>query len=151
MKRALIICSITGLLAVILFSTCKKSDIATIITGKWAKIEFQGIQQYKFNSDKTFEYDAFATDSVTKAVLGYWYKTTGKYTITNSQITFYSIQTFSTPGSTFVPASALVAINGSTTVSYTFTLDNEQRKLSLYFTCPPYADCVPSPLVYQRQ
>jgi hypothetical protein len=146
-------CLLVCLVALFLFSACKKNGVTlnADLFALWAKTEFQGVDQYTFNRDGTFEYDVFTTDSVTNAILGYRYKTTGRYTTSNMQLMMYNIQNFSNPNGTYGPITALVAVDGPKTATYTFALNNDKTKLSFYFTCPVNADCTPSPLVYDKK
>jgi len=156
MKRTLTPAWIFGLLTAVLlltFFACKK-DVANVsidITGKWAQIEFQGMQQYEFKSDHTVEFTIMATDSVTKQVIGYRYKSVGKYSVENSELKMYDLANFSNSKNSFGPVEELVSIDGFKTLTYTISLNSQKNKLSLYFTCPPNANCVPSPMVYFKQ
>jgi hypothetical protein len=138
---------------IVTFYACKKSANGgnIDITGKWVKTEFQGIQQYQFTSDHTVEFDVLATDSVTKAIIGYRYKSVGKYKIKNDTLTMFDLVNYSNSKNSFGSLTDLVPINGPTTITYTFSLNNQKTKLSFYFNCPFNADCVPSPIVYARQ
>jgi hypothetical protein len=156
MKKTLTLSLVFSLLAVFLvinFSACKKNAASgrIDITGKWVKTEFQGIQQYEFKSDHSVEFDVFATDSVTKAIIGYRYKSVGKYNIKNDTLTMFDLINYSNSKNSFGPLTDLIPINGTTTITYTFSMNNQKTKLSFYFNCPFNADCVPSPIVYARQ
>ncbi len=145
-----------SLLTVVLlltFDACKKDTKTTSIdiTGKWALTQFQGIQQYEFKSDQTVEFNVIATDSVTKQVIGYRYKSTGSYTIKNDSLMMFNLKSYTNSKSTYGPATELVPTNGLKTDSYKVALNSQKNKLSLYFTCPPNADCVPSPMVFNKQ
>ncbi len=134
-------------------SACKKDSnkMAIDITGKWTLTQFQGIQQYEFKSDQTVEFNIIATDSVTKQVIGYRYKSTGSYTIKNDSLIMFNLKSYTNSKSTYGPATELVPTNGLKTSSYKVSLNNQKNRLSLYFTCPPNADCVPSPMVFNKQ
>jgi len=143
---------LTALLLLILFA-CKKDGAngGTDLIGKWAKVEFQGIQQYEFKSDHTVEFTIMATDSVTKKVLGYRYKSVGRYSVENSELKMYDLANFSNSRNTFGPVEELIPIDGPKTLTYTISLNSGNNKLSLYFTCPPNVDCAPSPIIYFKQ
>ena len=135
------------------FSACKKdASSGTIdITGKWAKTEFQGINQYEFKNDNTVEYNIIATDSVTKKIIGYRFRTIGKYSVKKDSLIMFDLVNYSNSKNSFGPATELVPINGSKTVGYSISLNAQKNKLSLYFTCPFNADCVPSPIIFIKQ
>jgi hypothetical protein len=92
-----------------------------------------------------------ATDSVTKKVIGYRYKSIGKYSVENSELTMYDLANFSNSKNSFGPVEELIPIDGSKTLTYTISLNSWKNKLSLYFTCPLNADCIPSPIIYFKQ
>lgn len=156
MKTKLSLIKMFSLLAAVLvfaFSACKKDAAnGTIdITGKWAKIQFQGIDQYEFKNDNTVEYNIIATDSITKKIIGYRFRSIGKYSVKNDSLTMFDLVNYSNSKNSFGPATELVPIDGSKTVGYTVSLNAQKNKLLLYFTCPFNADCVPSPIIYNKQ
>ena len=155
MKKSLTLSLIFSLLVAFLmltFFACKKSStgVNADITGKWVKTYFQNMEQYQFNSDHTVEFDALQTDSVTKVVIGYRYKSVGKYTIKNDSLIMFDLSNYSNSKNSFGPVTDLTPTSGSATVSYAFSLNDQKNTLSLYFTCPINADCIPSPIVYNR-
>lgn len=154
MKRTLNLnFSLLAAFLILTFSNCKKNANGSNadITGKWVKTEFQGVQQYIFNSDHTVEFDLLVTDSVTKAVMGYRYKRVGKYNIKNDTLTMFDLSNYSNSKNSFGPITDLIPTNGPATITYSFSLNAQKNKLSFYFYCPPYANCLPSPMVYNRQ
>jgi len=156
MTKKFIAAGIYSLLAVVListFSACKKdaADGSLNITGKWVKTQFQGLQVYEFKSDSTVEYTVLQTDSVTKNIIGYTYKSIGKYSLKNAELKLYDLQNFSNSKNIFGPASELTPVGGAKTVTYTIALNRQKNKLSVFFTCPDGYDCVPSPIVYNKQ
>lgn len=156
MKTKLTLCIFCGF-AVLFFLinliACKKDNSGNNagITGKWVKTELLTKQQFMFNSNGTVEYDSFATDSATHAVLGYWYKGTGEYTVKNSVLTMHNLVDYTAPNGRYSPLLDLVQQNDTSTVVYTYALEPKKNTLALYFTCPPYANCIPSPIVYTRE
>ncbi|HEY9197571.1 MAG TPA: hypothetical protein VIM77_14950 [Mucilaginibacter sp.] len=157
MKTKLTLIKTLGFVAVILvavFAACKKEAASgeIEITGKWAKVLFKGIQQYEFKNGNQFEFDIIAADSVTKKVLGYSYKYTGTYSIKNNSLTIVNMAAYINSKNSYGPVTELVPVNTpQSTINYTVSLNNKKNKLSLYFTCPPNADCVPSPIVFDKQ
>ncbi|HTE01121.1 MAG TPA: hypothetical protein VK668_17645 [Mucilaginibacter sp.] len=156
MRKIFIPASVFSLLAVVLvltFSACKKDAAGgnVNITGEWAKAQFQGLEKYAFKSDGTVEYNIMATDSVTKRVIGYRYKSVGKYSVNNAELTMYDLKTFSNINNNFGPVAELVPVDGQKTITYTISVNSQKNKLSLFFTCPANADCVPSPMIYYKQ
>jgi len=155
MKTKLSLIKMFSLLAVVLaftFSACKKDASGTIdITGKWAQLQFQGIQQYEFKTGNQFQFDVIATDSVTKKVIGYRFRIIGKYRVKNDSLTMFDLASYSNSKNSFGPATELAPIDGSKTIGYTISLNARRNKLLLYFTCPFNASCVPSPMVFDKQ
>ena len=145
--------SFLAAILVFAFSACKKdaSSGTVDITGKWAKIQFQGIEQYEFKNNNTFEYNTLATDSVTKKILGYRFRTIGKYRIKKDSLIMLDLVNYSNSKNSFGPATELVPAGSSKTGGYTISLNAQKNKLSLYFTCPFNADCVPSPIIFNKQ
>jgi hypothetical protein len=147
-------------LLVLTFSTCKKDTAAgsTSIIGKWANNAFgntvwanpEVIQHYEFKSNDSVEFYDYKIDTITKKILGYGFRSTGKYKVVNSVLTMYNLINFSNTTGEFVPLAQLVQEGSSGTENYTFTLNSQNNQLSLYFTCPANADCAPSPAVYYR-
>jgi len=93
----------------------------------------------------------YKIDTVSKSIIGYSYMSLGTYKLENSTLTLNYMVSSSNPAGNFVPVSQLVQGGGPVTSIYTIVLDSQKNMLSLYFTCPPYADCVPSPIIYYRQ
>ncbi|QEC76111.1 lipocalin family protein [Mucilaginibacter ginsenosidivorax] len=155
MKTKLTLIKTLGLLAVVLaftFSACKKDAGGNIdITGKWAILQFQGIQQYEFKNGNQFQYDIIATDSVTKKIIGYRFRVTGKYSIKNDSLMMFDQVNYSNSKNSYGPVTELIPVSASKTVAYGLSVNSKKNKLSLYFTCPPNADCVPSPMVFSKQ
>ena len=148
--------TISLLTAILLFTVaaCKKDNKSAPldIKGKWALTQFQGIQQYEFKSDQTVEFNVIATDSVTKQIIGYRYKNTGSYTIKNDSLIMFNLKSYTNSKGAYGPATELVPTNAAQTITgYKVSLNSQKNKLYFYFTCPPNADCVPSPMVFDKQ
>lgn len=158
MKNFFSLTFVGGLLAITLFfifSGCKKdSSNERDITGKWA-LKYpnsRSINLYEFKSNHTFEYSMVTIDSVTKNIIGIASKTVGKYQVKNQQLNFYDKVVYLNQSNQFGSAAELVVNNNSDrTGNYTIAKDDKNNTLSLFFTCPPNADCVPSPMVYYKQ
>jgi hypothetical protein len=158
MKKALTLTSVFCLLAALLvltFSTCKKDTAKgnTSIIGKWSnKVSGHNdiIGQYEFKSNDSVVFYTYKIDTVSKSVVGYSYKSAGTYKIENATLTMNMVSFANTAGN-FVPLAQLVQSNGSATSIYTMAINSQKNMLSLYFTCPPYADCIPSPIIYYRE
>jgi hypothetical protein len=156
MKKRINLIAVFGFLAVVLLMTvsaCKKdaSPGNTDIVGKWAQSQFQGTLGYEFKSDHTFKYYILATDSVTKKTLGYRSKTEGKYSIKNDSLKLFAMVTYATPGGSFTTEDKLQKINAADKTDYRFSFNDKKDRLSVFFKCPFNADCVPSPIVYNKQ
>ncbi len=155
MKTKLTLIKILSLLLAVLaftFSACKKDASGTIdVTGKWAILQFQGIQQYEFKNGNQFQYDIIATDSVTKKIIGYRFRVTGKYSVRNDSLVMFDQVNYSNSKNNYGPVTELIPVDGSKTAAYGLSLNGQKNKLSLYFTCPFNADCVPSPMIFVKQ
>jgi hypothetical protein len=158
MKKLLNLTAAIGLLAIILlvtFAACKKeSSNEADISGKWmAKYpNSQLTPLYEFKSDHTFEYSLMATDSVTKKNIGVISKTAGNYQIKGEQLNLFNIVYYENKNNQYGPAADLIITTNSVkTENNKIVLDDKKNTLSVYFTCPPNANCVPSPIVYYRQ
>ena len=151
-----VIFSLSAVLLVLTFSTCKKNTAkgSTSIIGKWSnKVSYHSdiIGQYEFKSNDSVVFYNYKIDTVSKSIIGYSYMSLGTYKLENSTLTLNYMVSSSNPAGNFVPVSQLVQGGGPVTSIYTIVLDSQKNMLSLYFTCPPYADCVPSPIIYYRQ
>ena len=159
MKKPLtltIVFCLSAALLVLTFSTCKKDTAKgnTSIIGKWSNKVFNHsdiIGQYEFKTNDSVVFYTYKIDTVSKNILGYSYKSIGTYKIENSTLTLYNMVSFSDPVEGFVPLAQLIQSNGSATSVYTISINSKTNTLSLYFTCPPYADCIPSPIIYYRE
>jgi hypothetical protein len=155
MKTKLTLIKIFSLLTAVLaftFSACKKDAGGPLnITGKWAIQQFQGIQQYEFKNGNQFQYDIIATDSVTKKIIGYRFRSTGKYSIKNDSLIMFDQVNYSNSKNSYGPVTELTPVDGPKTVAYGLSLNGQKNKLSLYFTCPFNASCVASPMVFNKQ
>ena len=157
MKKALtlnVIFCLSAALLVLTFSTCKKDTAKgnTSIIGKWSNKVFSHndiIGQYEFKTNDSVVFYTFKIDTVSKSVIGYSYKSIGTYKIENAKLTMNMVS-FANTGGNFVPLAQLVQSNGSATSIYTIVLDSQKNQLSLYFTCSPAGNCVPSPIIYYR-
>ena len=138
------------------FAACKKSATGGSIglTGTWTNKTLGApdiVQLYNFKSNDSVEFYDYKIDTNTGKILGYGYKTIGKYKLENATLTMYNLASFLNPAGGFGPLSQLAPGNGSVTETYTIAIDSQKKQLSLYFTCPPSADCIPSPIIYFRQ
>jgi hypothetical protein len=138
------------LVTVLFYASCKKDGGQTPLTGAWVKNYLQGKTQYVFNTDGSFEIDDFATDSVTQKVLGYRSKSLGNYTLKGANLAITINRYFYFPNNSYGPASQIVLMQTASVQNYTVAFNTQQTILYLYFTCPPNADCVPSPLIYYK-
>ncbi|HEY9003369.1 MAG TPA: hypothetical protein VIM89_18580 [Mucilaginibacter sp.] len=139
------------LFVAITYLGCKKENTQAGILGVWTQTHSTVKMQFVFKSDLTFENDVLEIDSASKSTIGYRYKTVGTYTLQNTTLTLKSTQNYSNPDNSYGPESSLVAVNGQSNDTYTIGFNGQKNILYLYFTCPPNANCVPSPLVYTKQ
>jgi len=159
MKKALTlnrIFRLSAILLVLTFSACKKNTEkgSTGIIGKWSNKVFNQsdiIGQYEFKSNDSVVFYTYKIDTVSKSIIGYSAKSIGTYKIENATLTMNYKVSYANPAGNFVPISQLDQSSGPFTSVYTIVLDNQKNMLSLYFTCPPNADCIPSPIIYYRQ
>jgi len=155
MKTKLSLIKIFSLLAAVLaftFSACEKDASGNMdITGKWAQLQFQGIQQYEFKNGNQVQFDVIATDSVTKKIIGYRFRSTGKYSVKNDSLVMFDQVNYSNSKNSYGPVTELIPVDGSKTAAYGLSLNGPKNKLLLYFICPFNASCLPSPMVFDKQ
>lgn len=134
------------------FSACKKdSTLYVSIIGKWSKSASDNLQQYQFRDDLTYQSTTFATDPATSKILGYSYKSTGKYRLKGEELMLYNITYYSNPNNfSYGSESDLVKTNGPETETY-YKAEVSNGNLSLFFSCGPAESCIPSPIVYRKQ
>jgi hypothetical protein len=134
------------------FSACKKdSTLYVSIIGKWSKSASGDLQQYEFRRDLTYQMTAFTTDPATSKILGYRYKSIGKYRLKGEELTLYNITRYSNSNSfSYGPETDLVKTNGPETDTY-YKAEVSNGNLSLFFSCGPAESCIPSPIVYSKQ
>jgi hypothetical protein len=148
---------IATVLAFVVIQSCKKDSAKNnvaktnneAIVGTWENRQIYpgakgSSQLYVFNKDGSFESKLAVINPVSNEIVGYSYKTTGKYALTSDQLVFsnvtgYGIKDNST---TPVPESQLVSVGqlGANTFSVGFTAKKDS--LSLLIHCPPNADCI---------
>jgi hypothetical protein len=120
------------------FSACKKDTTSHVsIIGKWSKSANGNLQQYEFRRDSTYQSTLFATDPTTSKILGYRYKSIGKYRLKGEELTFYNITHYSNSNSfSYGPETDLVKTNGPETDTY-YKAEVSNGNLSLFFSCGP--------------
>ncbi|WP_183567944.1 lipocalin family protein [Mucilaginibacter sp. SP1R1] len=153
MKRLLNLTTAFGFFSCVLllaFAACKKESSAGLnINGKWATVGAPKLTvHYEFKADQTFEASVTGIDSATQKPVGILSKTTGKYTLKNSQLNLYDIVSYANKNYTFGAVSELMVTDGPKTLNYSVTLNDKANMLSLLFICGPADDCTPSHLVY---
>lgn len=132
----------------IVFYACSKDASNNVsIAGKWSKSSTGYLQQYEFKGDMTYQLNAYATDPSTSAVLGYQYKSLGKYKLEGDKLTLSGIKSFYN-ASGYGPETSLTETGSPGSEIYTVKITN--NKLELHFTCPPNANCVASPIIYTK-
>ncbi|HEY4324301.1 MAG TPA: hypothetical protein VGN20_09950 [Mucilaginibacter sp.] len=148
-------CFLAALL-ILALSTCKK-DVSSgdaWIVGKWSNrflISRDIVQQYQFKSNDSVEFYAFKIDTVTKSIIGYSYRTIGKYKVDGKELTLYGTTSFLNPANGFGSIAQLVKSSGPTTSMFNFSLNDKKNQLSFYFVCPLNADCIASPVIYYKE
>jgi hypothetical protein len=157
MKRKLNLILVFGLLTVILLlaiaASKKEFSGEPNIVGKWVtRVENSKlVYQYEFKSDHTFEYSLVSADYATRKVTGISAKTVGKYQVKDTQLDLFDLVNYANKDQRPGPVAELVIIEGTKTINNTITLDDKKNTLSVFFKCPPNADCFPSPAIYYKQ
>jgi len=104
---ALTICAFATLVVI---NSCKKESAASKLIGTWSNDDNTGLfiqrSTYQFNDDGTMEFTAIGIDSVSKQIVGYTLKLTGKYSFDGSTIKFSQI----IANNGLTPFTALVAL-----------------------------------------
>ena len=145
-----VISSIIIIILITAFSACKKDSATKVnIVGKWSKSANADLQQYEFRSNSTYQSAGFTIDPLTSKVLGYRYKSTGKYRLNGQELTLYNNITYSNPDG-YGPETDLVKTNPYKAEIH-YRAEVSSGKLSLFFSCGPTENCIPSPIVYSKQ
>ncbi|AMR30834.1 hypothetical protein A0256_05050 [Mucilaginibacter sp. PAMC 26640] len=145
---------LSGILAVILSITlyaCSKDSAPAVasLVGNWSKSSTGNLSTFEFKSDMTYQSTTFTTDATTGKILGYSFKTTGKYKLIGKALTLYAAIAYANANDSYGTEAELTKTSTPVTEEYTIAVNNSQ--LQLYFTCPPNANCIASPIVYFKQ
>jgi hypothetical protein len=157
MKNKLTPYKILALVVAILafgLTSCKKDGSAQSIVGTWTTMFFGSkdvVNQYQFKSDGSVEFDVYKIDTTTKKATGFETKFVGKYTLNGTTLNITNIEYLVNPTYAFGPLKELVPMGGPATSTNTIAFNAEKNQMSIYFICPPNADCIPSPIIYHRQ
>lgn len=144
---------IFGLIAFAVIASCKKDSSKNSnnnsLVGTWENKQIYPnasahSETYTFNGDGTFETSSTVSDAVTNQLLGYFYKSTGKYVLSGDELSFTNVVYYGIPnnGSSAVPENQLVL--GSQTYNNPYSVGYNAKKdsLSLLIHCPPNASCI---------
>jgi hypothetical protein len=154
-----IIFFISAMLAFVVIQSCKKDSAKNnvaktnneAIIGTWENRQIYPSasgrsQVYIFNQDGSFESKFAVTNPVNNQIVGYTYKTTGKYALTTDQLVFSNVIGYgikdngTTP--TPVPEGQLVS-NGQLGANiFSIGFNTKKDSLSMLIHCPPNADCI---------
>jgi hypothetical protein len=149
--KSVIIIALTGVIISGIFACSKDQKLNTNnVYGTWKKSFAGGSQQYEFKSDSTFIFSDLATEPVTGKVLGYHYKSTGKYRIKQSDLTLYDVKLFVNSKGDY-SSEAELSETKEAAPSIVYKLKMEKKTISLSFDCPINASCIPSPIIFARQ
>jgi hypothetical protein len=148
---------IATVLAFVVIQSCKKdsskNNVAKTnneaIIGTWENRQIYPSatgrsQVYIFNQEGAFESKSAVINPISNQIVGYTYKTTGKYTLTSDLLVFSNVTSYGIKdnGTSPVPESQLVSVGqlGANTFSVGFTAKRDS--LSMLIHCPPNADCI---------
>ena len=139
------------------FIGCSKEDSIIQnekhLTGIWHEEEYLSEYnrisklQYNFRENDSLEVLRMEIEIDSRKILGYRYRTLGKYKITDDHITFYNLVSYSnddTQGS-YTEIENLQLVNGSDGDSYivTYKIEEYGNKLFLiYPPCGPAENCI---------
>jgi hypothetical protein len=157
MKKIFNLIAVLSLLTVILLLAIaarkKENMIEPDITGRWITqvTDSRLVQQYEFKNNHTFEYSLISTDPATKKITGIATKTVGKYHVNSMQLDLYDIVNYTNKKQRAGSVAELVTVDGTKTTNNTIALDSKTNTLSVFFKCPPNADCFPLRAVYYKQ
>jgi hypothetical protein len=140
------------LIALAVITGCKKDSSKnnnTPIVGTWENKQIYPnasahSQTFTFNSDGSFVTSATVSDPVTNQLLGYFYKSTGKYVLTGGDLSFTNVVYYGIPnnGSSAVPENQLVVGSQTYNSPYSVGFSAKKDSLSLLIHCPPNANCI---------
>lgn len=144
---------LTVILLLAIAARRKENIVEPDITGTWITriADSQLVQQYEFKNNHTFEYSLISTDPATKKIIGIATKTVGKYHVKSMQLDLYDMVNYTNKKQRVGSVAELVAVDGTKTTNNTIALDSKTNTLSVFFKCPPNADCFPSRSVYYKQ
>jgi hypothetical protein len=162
MKKLPFAAGIAVLLTIIVilsFSACKKDYSAGHINiiGKWTgsyKYDNTSLRlhMFRFNADSTVEVTVTLTEPASGKLLGYQYKSNGRFHLNGESLKLYQLAAFyNSQDKSAVPPENLVPLPADTTESYTIKVNNSRT--SFYFDyppCPPNASCL-AKITYNKQ
>ena len=101
-------------------------------------------QNFTFKGDGTFETSSTVSDPVTNQLLGYYYKSTGKYVLNDNELSFTNVVYYGLPnnGSGAVPENQLVVGSQTYNSPYSVGFNAKKDSLSMLIHCPPNANCI---------
>ncbi len=155
MKTRYIYTIITGLILTGIFG-CRKNNnqqIGTGIIGVWVS-DLPGTtaaitrETYQFNTDSTVLFTRVAVDVTTGSVLGYYYRSTGKFSFDGTTLKMYQLSNYSyyPPGGTglyYTAQQNLSPITGFTEIDHPLNFNGDHTVFNfVYPPCPINASCI---------
>lgn len=162
MKKAKFATGIIGLLtlgSILTLPACKKSNSGghVNIIGKWVGLyKYDNtrlrLHTYRFNTDSTVEATITITDSASGSLLGYQYKSNGRFHLNGESLKLYHLAAFrNNQDKAFVSQAELVPFVTDTLELYTIKFNNNKTSFYFYYPpCPPNASCA-AQIIFKKQ
>jgi hypothetical protein len=106
-------CFLACIISLCLFAACQKEEEVPLenpdLVGVWYRegavtldsIIFTSRGEYHFYADSTFEFIQKIIDPASRTLLGYRYKTTGKYQVWGNRLDLWEVKSYSVNGGTY--------------------------------------------------
>ena len=146
---------ITLLLFIVLInilSACKKSTKTPVtnISGEWFQQRQRegnlvNLETFNFKSDQSVDITWSVVDTIANQTKGYVRRQTGAYSYKGDSVILENMKSYSVGSYTYKKLEELEYINTEKRFAYKIAFNKNKDLLTLEFSCPPYADCIPHP------
>ena len=133
------------------FYACQKDrNMQVTIIGNWAntfryaKAQLY-TQTYTFNADSTMLFSSAVVDSASGNVLGYEYRSNGKFRLNGDQLKLYQLAIYENLSQTamYSPLTQLTLIKADTVQTITINISSDGNTFHFVFPpCGPSANCI---------
>ncbi|HEY0056870.1 MAG TPA: hypothetical protein VGB63_16080 [Pedobacter sp.] len=133
------------------FFACKKERIVfNEIHGKWFQERLQDDnsgfrEEYNFQKDGKMEIIRSRVDKSTNIVTGYYSRASGTFSIKSDSVILKDMKSYSSGGNGPKPLNELTYSSTFPRMAYQAVYSEDKAQVTLYFYCPPFANCIPYP------